>query len=100
MQEQPSRIDESQREYSSFNEGTTEQVQEEANPRSFLKMHGDKWAADLGIVTHRTHVPGSTKPVFVLDVFPVFRPLFASNSHNYKQSYDLLASEEANARAY
>ncbi len=35
-----------------------------------------------------------------LDIFPVFRPLFISNSHNYRQGYDLLDSEAENTKVY
>ena len=66
-----------------------------------MKNHGDKWAADLGVVCHRNHVPGSTRVQTSIDVFPVFRILEISNSHSYRQDYDLVNDdEETNERSY
>lgn len=63
-----------------------------------MKNHGDKWAADFGIVSHRNYIPETNQSTTVIDIFPVFRPLIISNSYNYKQGYDMLGSETENTR--
>ena len=53
-------------------------------PQQYMKNHGDKWAADFGIVSHRNYIPETDSSTRVIDIFPVFRQFNISNSYNYK----------------